>query len=300
MSLFQKASRKRVFLKIGLMGASGSGKTRSALELAKGLAQGGPVAVIDTENGSASLYSHVAEFDVADLEPPFDPEKYIQAIRAAEEAGYKVLVIDSFTHAWKYLLNKKEGLDARGGRQNQYTNWGPVKAEADRLKDAILQSRLHILCCMRSKTEYAQEGGKVTKVGLAAVQEPDVEYEFTTVFQIDTAHNAQQTKDRTGLFGDRVFRIDAKTGQTFLNWLDSADSQEYQAAPAPVPTATLSPGAAFVAELKPKKSDVERFKAACSSAGREWKEVAEAARNDGVETVEALVEYARALGGPSA
>lgn len=235
MATFKKASRRRVFLKVGLMGASGSGKTRGALELAKGLAEGGPIAVIDTENGSASLYSHVCEFDVADIESPFDPEKYIQAIRQAEEEGYKVLIIDSFTHAWKYLLNKKEKLDNRGGRQNQYTNWGPVKEEADRLKDAILQSRLHVICCMRAKTEYAQEAGKVTKVGLAAIQEPDVEYEFTTVFQIDMSHNALQTKDRTGLFQDRVFRIDSKTGQTFLNWLTEADEDF-----APAPTEPVS------------------------------------------------------------
>jgi len=271
LSLFKKASRKRVFLKVGLMGASGSGKTRSALELAKGLAKGGPIAVIDTENGSASLYSHVTEFDVADIEPPFSPEKYIAAIQQAEEAGYKVIIIDSFSHAWKYLLDRKEQLDQRGGKQNQYANWGPVKAEADELKNAILQSRIHVIACMRAKTDYSQEGGKVQKVGLAAIQEPDVEYEFTTVFQLDMAHNASQTKDRTGLFGNRIFRIDSKTGDTFLNWLDSAEVQEIAERPSPVQEDAAKPRGDVASQPRPKGDpELKAIREAWGFTAEEW------------------------------
>ena len=305
MSLFKKASRKRVYLKVGLMGPSGSGKTRSALELAKGLCEGKPIAVIDTENGSASLYSHVCEFDVADLEPPFDPEKYIEAIRAAEDAGYGVLIIDSFTHAWKYLLDKKEKLDARGGKQNQYANWGPVKAEADRLRDAILQSRIHVIACMRSKAEYSQEGGKVTKVGLAAIQEPDVEYEFTTVFQIAMDHNATPTKDRTGLFKDRVFRIEPKTGEAYLNWLNAADSDDYSIPPASVatleasatavPTAPPNEGTEFLRSLGLDEPGLAEYKALCKALDRKPSEIAMDGKAEGVSTAEELLVFTRGL-----
>ena len=237
-SMFAPASRKRIYLKVGITGPSGSAKSWSAILLARGLAgPEGLVAAVDTENGSLSLYSHLTPFLVVDLEPPYAPQKYIAAIRDAEANGVKVLIIDSFTHAWKFLLDKKEKLDAagRGGDRNNksgFANWGPVKAEAEELKNAILQSKMHIVCCMRSKTDYAQEGGKVIKVGMASIQEPDVEYEFTTVFAADMAHNVQQSKDRTGLFQDRIFQVTVKTGEELLAWLDSADSQEVYVPPA--------------------------------------------------------------------
>jgi len=287
MGLFKKASRKRVFLKIGLMGASGSGKTRSALELAKGLANGGQIAVIDTENGSSSLYSHVTEFDVADIEPPFAPEKYIAAIKQAEEQGYAVIIIDSFSHAWKYLLDKKEKLDARGGKQNSYANWGPVKTEADELKNAILQSRIHVIACMRAKTDYSQEGGKVQKVGLAAIQEPDVEYEFTVVFQIDQAHNAQQTKDRTGLFGERIFKITPDTGKTFLNWLQSADDEEVYVPPTQREPEPVRGGVQDHPRPKADK-DLIAIRKSWGFEPEHWVEFSDACKADGFDPVAML------------
>ena len=66
--IFQKAIRKKARLRLALTGPSGSGKTYGALLLANGL--GGKIALIDTEKGSASLYSHIAEFDVLELLPP--------------------------------------------------------------------------------------------------------------------------------------------------------------------------------------------------------------------------------------
>ena len=95
---FHKAVRKRAKLRLAITGPSGSGKTYGALLLAKGI--GGKVAVIDTEHGSASLYSHLCEYDTLELEPPYSPERYIDAIKAAESAGYDVIIIDSATHEW--------------------------------------------------------------------------------------------------------------------------------------------------------------------------------------------------------
>jgi hypothetical protein len=304
--MFQRAERKRVFLKIGLMGASGAGKSYSALQLAQGLAEGGPICALDTENGSLSLYSDLVQFDVADIAPPFDPEKYIAAIRAAESAGYKVLIIDSFSHAWKYLLDKKEKMDSRGGRQNNYTNWGPVKAEADRLKDAILQSRIHVIACMRAKTEYSQEGGKVQKVGLAAIQEPDVEYEFTTVLQIGMDHTAQQTKDRTGLFRDRIFRIEPATGAALLKWLDTASDQAAYVPPAsttaPAQTApghdvqppVVRPADAerrakdLLAGWGLKRADFAAYTERVGGLGHDWIVTTMTAQDEGVTNAEGL------------
>lgn len=232
--MFKKAERKSTKLKIALTGPSGSGKTMSALLLARGL--GGKVAVIDTENGSASLYANMKEgplagfeFDTLELSPPFTPDKYVQAIESAEKGGYNVLVIDSITHAWAGeggLLEQKAQLDSRPG-SNSYTNWGPINKKENAFKNAWLHSTVHILSTMRSKQDYileANDKGKQApkKVGMAPVQRDGIEYEFTTVFDIAMNHEAEVSKDRTGLFADKIFKITPATGELFNEWLAGA------------------------------------------------------------------------------
>lgn len=202
MSLFKKATRKKVFVKIAVTGPSGSGKTMSSLRLARGLVgPSGKIAVIDTENDSASLYAgqkpgrEVIEFDSAVMSAPFTVEKYIRALDEAELAGYDCVVIDSLSHAWAAdggLLQKKEALDARGG--NSFSNWSSITKEHERLKAKLLQSRVHVIACMRSKQDYVLESndkGKQTprKVGLAPIQRDGMEYEFSVVFDVAMDHS---------------------------------------------------------------------------------------------------------------
>lgn len=226
MSVFKKAERKRVKLKIAITGPSGSGKTFSALELASGL--GKKIALVDTENDSASLYSDRFTFDSLVIEPPYTIDKYRQAIQDAEKEGYEVLVIDSISHAWAGdggLLSKKEAMDARGG--NSYTNWGGITKEHEAFKSKLLNAGLHLICTMRSKQDYVLETndkGKQTprKVGLAPIQRDGMEYEFTTVFDVAMDHNAQASKDRTGLFDGQITKVTQKTGEKLIDWLSGA------------------------------------------------------------------------------
>ena len=218
---FIKATRKQIKLKLAITGAAGSGKTYSALRLAHGLGQ--KVALIDTENGSASLYSDKFNFDTLDMKPPYTHEKFIAAITDAEAAGYDVLVIDSASHFWEGILDYKSKLDARGG--NSYTNWNDAGQKFKGILDSVLQSKLHVICCMRSKMDYVQEKddrGKTTirKVGLAPIMRDNISYEFTTVWDVDQAHQAQSNKDRTGLFGDTVEQITEAHGKRLLKWLE--------------------------------------------------------------------------------
>lgn len=227
MSIFQKAKRTRAKLKLAITGPSGSGKTYSALRLATGL--GGKIAFIDTESGSASLYSDRFDFDVVELAPPYTVEKFIECINAAVEAKYDVLIIDSISHQWRGeggILNKKEQLDARGG--NSFTNWAKLTPEQERFMGSLLHAPIHTICTMRSKQEYAMvDGGngkqKIQKLGLAPIQRDGVEYEFTTVLDVAMNHEAEASKDRTGLFVDRMFKIDEQTGKDLKAWLESGD-----------------------------------------------------------------------------
>ncbi|CAI0821154.1 Uncharacterised protein [Serratia entomophila] len=225
---FEKAMRKKAKLRLALTGPSGSGKTYSALLIAKGI--GGKIAVIDTEKGSASLYSDIAEFDVLELEPPFSPERFIEAIQAAEDAGYETLIIDSITHEWGGVGGCLELVDTIAKakyRGNSWSAWSEINPRHRLFLDAILRSPMHIIATMRSKTETAQveENGrkKVAKLGMKSEQRDGVEYEFTTVLDIaHETHHAIASKDRTKLFSNSdPLVISESTGKMLLDWLES-------------------------------------------------------------------------------
>jgi nucleoside-triphosphatase THEP1 len=224
MSGFQKATRKKAKLKLAITGSSGSGKTYGALRLASGMSD--KIAYIDTENSSASLYSDRFNFDVLDIAPPYNHEKFVDAIKMAVTGGYEVVVIDSASHFWEGILAYKDALDKRGG--NSYTNWNEAGNKFKGILDAVLQSPIHIICCMRSKMDYVletNEKGKQVprKIGLAPIMRDNIEYEFTTVFDVTMDHNTKTSKDRTGLFGDSIFQITEDTGKQLLTWLDKGE-----------------------------------------------------------------------------
>lgn len=233
---FKRAERKAVPLKLAIMGPSGSGKTYSAIRLAHGLTGGDidKILVVDTENESAALYSNLnGGFLHEVIRPPFMPRKYCDVIRLAVKEGIRVVILDSVTHAWEYILSYKEELDKKGG--NSFTNWGKAKPLFRELKDGLLQSPVFVIACLRSKSEYAIEesesGGNrkasVKKLGTSAITEPGFEYEFSVVWSLDRDTNqASVEKDRTGLFQGKVFTITEDTGRTILEWLGiEADSQ---------------------------------------------------------------------------
>lgn len=225
---FQKAVRKRARLRLALTGPSGSGKTYSALLLAKGL--GGRIAVIDTEHGSASLYDNLCEFDTLELEAPYTPERYIEAIKAAEAAQYDVIVVDSTTHEWSGsggCLELNDHIARTKFQGNTWSAWSATTPRHRAFIDAMLQSPAHIIATGRSKTETAQTEGpngkkKVVKLGMKTEQKDGFEYEFTVVLDlVHDGHIATASKDRTGLFSGDAFPVSEETGVALRNWLDS-------------------------------------------------------------------------------
>ena len=269
MSKFAKAERKTAKLRAALCGTSGSGKTYSALLLARGLAGiDGKIAVIDTERGSASLYSDVTDFDVAELAPPFNPRRYRELIAEAAR-GYDVLVIDSLSHAWTgdggvLEMHDKATQASRGG--NSYTAWRDVTPEHNALVDSILAAPCHVILTMRSKTAYElqeNEKGKKTpvKIGLAPIQRDGMEYEFTLVWDLSVEkHIATASKDRTRIWDGRHDVIGVKHGAELKAWLESGKAAPpVRPAPEPVPIEPPPPVAPqdFDAEIESIKNKVE-------------------------------------------
>jgi|ERR1700744_284864 len=231
--MFTKAERKKSKLRLALSGPSGSGKTWGALKIAQGI--GGKIAVIDTEKGSAAIYSDWADFDVMELPPPYTPEAFIDAMNEAANGDYSILVIDSITHEWSGVggcLELQEEIAKAKYRGNSWSAWNEMTPRHRAFLDAIQQSPLHVIATMRSKTETAQteEGGrkKVVKLGMKSEQRDGIEYEFTTFLDIvHDGHYAVASKDRTGLFSDKKPIVIGKdTGELLKDWLDTGEDSK--------------------------------------------------------------------------
>lgn len=235
---FEKAVRMKAKLRLALTGPSGSGKTYGALKIAQGI--GGKIAVIDTEKGSASLYAHLTEFDVLELDPPYTPERFIEAVKAAESAGYDVLILDSITHEWNGVGGCLELVDHVANAKykgNSWSAWNEITPRHRAFIDALMRSPMHVIATMRSKTETAQteQNGrkKVVKLGMKAEQRDGIEYEMTTVLDIvHEGHYAVASKDRTGMFTGDPQPITEDTGRMLLDWLESGAETVDQLTPA--------------------------------------------------------------------
>lgn len=208
---FQKATKTQSKLRMAINGPSGSGKTFTGLTFACALANGGRVAVIDTERGSASKYADMFDFDVLELDT-YHPQQYMDGIQAAEDAGYDVILIDSLSHAWEGeggVLDLHDQATKRQRTENSYTAWKDITPIHRKLVDAMLQSKCHIIATMRSKTEYvlvtnSQGKQEPKKVGMAPVQRQGMEYEFDIVADMDTDHNMMVSKSRCFTVADAV------------------------------------------------------------------------------------------------
>ena len=246
MIAFKKASKSQGRLRFALIGQSGGGKTYTALSVATVLAaaEGGRIAVIDTEHGSASKYASGKPFDFDVLElTDFNPRNYSEAIRAAGEAGYAVVVVDSLSHAWTGkggALEMKDNASRRAG-VNSFTAWKDITPLQNELIDTMLQSPCHVIATMRAKTEYVIEKDERTgksvprKIGLAPVQRDQIEFEFDLAGEMDQENTLTITKTRCPeLAGKCLQKPGADLARTLLAWLSDG-------APAAAPD-PLAPG----------------------------------------------------------
>lgn len=285
---FKKAKRSQARIKIAIGGPSGSGKTMSSLLLAYGLIRAehpelsdadcwDRVCIIDTENGSGQLYvgntvgaCRIGDYNTIDLDPPFEPGKFVDAIKMAEDHNMEVIIIDSLSHAWVGeggALDKQGAIAARSG--NSYTAWRTVTPEHNKLVDAMLQSKCHVIADIRAKMDYQQtvndKGKKEVKaMGMGLQMRDGIEYEFTVAFMLDYEHVASATKDRTGLFDGRYFVITPDVGKAIYGWLSNgapassapAPVKKTQAAQVPAPAAPQDPQAPEIPDVPAAPADI--------------------------------------------
>lgn len=233
--MFTKAVKHEAKLRMAFSGPAGSGKTFSALSVGSNF---GRMAVVDTENKSASKYADLFDFDVMEMEPPYHPDKFVEAIKAAELAGYDVIILDSITHAWSGtggVLEQKEQFAKQRG-YNDYTAWGPAGEIHQRLVDGIVGAKIHVISTMRSKTKYVMEDytdrhgntkQKPVKAGMGAIQKDGMEYEFDVHLEMDAENNGIVTKTRCTEIASKVFpKPGDELGQILMNWLSGEPMPE--------------------------------------------------------------------------
>lgn len=222
---FVKAKREQVWLKVLLTGASGAGKSFSALRLATGIAKkcNSDIAYIGTEGSRDKYYADTFDYALLQLEAPYSTDKYIKAIDEAVAGGFKVLIIDSISHEWQWL---NETHDKMPG--NSFTNWGKLKPKHKAFMEKILHSPIHIICCSRGKQEWTLEdkNGKQVpkKVGLGAEQDKQIAYEYTLSLVIDQeSHIASVDKDNTRLFDGKYEILTETHGEALYDWANTGE-----------------------------------------------------------------------------
>ena len=247
----RKAQRRQVRPKVGLAGSSGGGKTYSSLRMAYGYTgDWSKICLIDTEAGRGELYAdttikgiHIGEYDYIRLDPPFEPRRYIKAIKAAEaDQNIEAIIIDSVSHAWAGtggMLDMKDAY-SKNSNENSFTAWRKVTPEHNNLVETILRSRCAVFVTVRSKTEYVIEdvnGKKVPrKIGMAPVFRDGLEYEFTVFMEMSQDHYANASKDNTGVFEGVPFIPTDEHGKALRKWLETGKGDSITpSTPAPQP-----------------------------------------------------------------
>ena len=255
---FIPATKDAIALKLAITGPSGSGKTTAALRIARGLVgPQGRIGVIDTEHRSASLYADQFTFEALNLDPPYDAPTFAEAIKSAEAQGFDALIVDTLSHAWEAVLEYKDALDRRGG--SGFSNWAAAGEKWRAVISALLNSKLHVIACLRSKTDYVLEPndkGKLVpkKVGLAPVTRDGTEYEFTLVWDLDGSHRAMASKDRTRLFDTKTIELTEAEGRLLAEWLKGA-----MASP-PIPQPATEPALTAPSPIAPETlAKLERY-----------------------------------------
>lgn len=236
----QKAQREKIAVKIALMGASGCGKSMSSLRLATGMVEqmkkidalggtNGRILVANTEGSRGRYYANEFDYDIVDLEPPYNPEMFVDLINYAVDEKYSVLVIDSSSEEW---TGKGGCLELQQQAGGTYQAWSKVTPRHNKFVEAITSSPIHIIATMRGRDQYEVEKddrGRVSvrKLGVGSQQRDGMEYYFTCTFSIDQVnHMARCEKDNTHIFeNEGAVILDESYGKRIIDWANSGEAE---------------------------------------------------------------------------
>lgn len=207
------AARTRIYLRAGICGAGGSGKSYSGMAIASALRDRlgcGPLYVIDTENGSALRYAKSTKtgrgFDFMHVPMPDDdysPAAYMAALDFCESKGAGVILVDSVSHEYDGPGGILEIVDRNANGRDNFAGWRVATPMHKRFIQRLCSVQAHLVCTVRAKVAYTvrektDANGKTKKSfekdGLGPIQREGFEYEMDTFFWME---NAVLTVDKT-------------------------------------------------------------------------------------------------------
>ena len=223
---------------LGIAGVSGSGKTFTALLMARGMVnKASEIGFLDTENGRGSLYADILDgkFLIADLHPPFSPLRYKQAIKEFQEKGVKVLVIDSVSHEWEGEGGCDDIANApkADGTQRKIANWIGAKREHKGFMNTLLQCNMHVIVCIRAreKTDFKDATHPVS-LGLQPICEKNFMFELTASILMENEGKNQRPVKLPlffkKIFGDGNSYLGIDTGKQILQWIQSGEKEDVE------------------------------------------------------------------------
>src|SRR5436853_2854660 len=226
------AERAGAHLLIQLYGPPRSGKTYTALRIARGMVgPKGRIGVLDTESGRARLYSDKVPggFVVGELTPPYTPRRYLEAIEEFLTYGVDILVVDSFSHCWEGPGGVLEmaDQDEEHGRKG-LMKWLMPKRDYKKLVSFLLSTRMHMILCSRAKqpiVEAVVDGEKTLLTQpWEPIQDKRLKYEMTIVVPMTLDGGYETDPHRLKAPGDlaRLFQgelLDEATGAAIADWV---------------------------------------------------------------------------------
>jgi len=231
----QESRREGARLLVFLSAVSGGGKTYTALQLAYGMAKGNgkKVGFLDTESGRGRLYADElpSPFLYAEMQPPFSPARYIQAINEFAAAGVEVLVIDSGSHEYEGIGGIQDIAEAGNPR---LPNWNKAKGEHKKFMSALLASPMHIILCLRAREKAkpekqivnGQEKTVYVDMGLQPITEKNVMFEATVSLMLHDNGKRQDVVKCPAALLDIMGRgngyITMEDGEALRAWVDGA------------------------------------------------------------------------------
>lgn len=230
-SMLKKATNKMAYAKVGLYGTAGSGKTRTAAEIAIGIVKYSkspkPVAMFDTEPSAAFI---IPLFEKAGIEfLVYDESRAFAdlmnfSLEASEVAS--VIIVDSITHIWRDLQESylsrinddRHRYNKRPLAALEFQHWGPIKRQWADFTDLFLSSKAHMIVCGRAGNVYEyqeKEDGSGKKelitTGTKMATEKELGYEPSLLIEMEIQREEGQIINTAIVQKDRADRLNGKT-----------------------------------------------------------------------------------------
>ncbi len=221
---------------LAIAGTSGSGKTYTALKIARGMvSHPSKIGLLDTENKRGSLYADILDgpFMIGDLYPPFSPKRYSEAIKEFQAAGVEVLVIDSVSHEWEGEGGCDDIANAPLAAGKKMANWVGAKREHKSFMGTLLQCNMNIICCIRAreKTDF-KDPAKPISLGIQPICEKNFMFEMTASMLMEEEGRKQKflklpaflqpafaAKSPEGYLG-------VQTGKLIIEWIKTGERED--------------------------------------------------------------------------